>query len=263
MLNLYRSLSLKQKALVWGAGIAFVVLLFSFGSEIVVAAAQIAAAVGTLALAALAYAQINEMREARLDQERPQVIVDADYSRRGLVDLVIRNIGKGAAKSIQFEFSTPLVSRFPETESKVLGLSRIDEVPAFKDGLDYLAPGAEIRILWDGAIGFWEFLEQQELHDGITITTHCKSMSGNPVSTRWVVNPLRLSRLVDAGKGISELVQVAEKFQKDFHKATRNSAGAIKVLTQTKEERDKNVAEQAKKSEEWISRLRGDQGEES
>ncbi len=88
-------------------------------------------------------------------------------------------------------------------------------------------------------------------------------MSGNSVSARWVVNPLRLSRLVGAGKGISELVQVAEKFQKDFHKATRNSSGAIKVLTQTKAERDKNVAEQAKKSEEWIRKLKGDQEEES
>lgn len=266
MWNLYRSLSRSGKALVWGAGIALVVLIFSFGGNNagVVAGAQIMAALGTLALAALAYTQVNEMRESRLAQERPQVIVDADYSRRGIVDLVIRNIGNGAAKNIEFEFSSPLISRFSESKTNIRELSLIDEVPAFTEGLDFLAPGAEIRIMWDGSIGFWQFLEQQGLHEGITITTHCESMSGDLVTTTWKINPLRLSRLVEPGKGVSELVKVAEKFQKDFHRAASHSGGAIRVLTQTKEERDRNIAEQTRKTEEWVRGLRDErnQGEE-
>lgn len=224
-----------------------------------VAAAQILSSFGTLSLAGLAFRQVREIKQARLAQERPQVIVDADYSRRGLVDVVIRNIGKGAAKNITFEFSSPMVSSMSEQENSLI--TPVNEYAFFKDGIDYLAPGAEIRTVWDGYLRLRPLLITRGLQYGITITSHYESLSGGRHSSAWTVNPLRMAMVAEPGKGVSELVEVAEKFQKDFHRATRDSNGAIRVLTQTKKERDRHVAEAAEKSGEWIERLKKQQKE--
>src|SRR5215210_2582375 len=39
-----------------------------------------------------------EMREEHAATERPQVLIEADYGRLPEVDLVVKNIGRGAAK---------------------------------------------------------------------------------------------------------------------------------------------------------------------
>jgi hypothetical protein len=51
---------------------------------------------------------VEEIREARIAEERPHVIVDTDHSEPPMVDVVLRNIGKGAAKDITFEFSATM-----------------------------------------------------------------------------------------------------------------------------------------------------------
>ena len=48
---------------------------------------------------------IGEMQETRLSGGRPQVIVQAEYSRLPEVELAVRNVAGGAAKEIKFEFS--------------------------------------------------------------------------------------------------------------------------------------------------------------
>src|SRR5215217_506250 len=75
-----------------------------------VAFAQVASAVATVVLAAVAWLQVQEVRKARMEQQRPHVIVDADYSHRDIISVVVRNIGAGAAKNISFSFSSPLES---------------------------------------------------------------------------------------------------------------------------------------------------------
>lgn len=261
MLNLYRSLTRRGKALVWGAGIALAVLIFSFGSNSagVVAGAQIMAAWGTLALAALAYMQVNEMRESRLAQERPQVIVDADYSRRDAVDIVVRNVGRGAAKNITFKFSSPMISVFSEEERS---RTPVSEFPFFKDGLEYMAPGAEFRVMWDGSERLIDLLEARGLQDGIRITSYYESMSGEPHCSPIRVNPVQMGMVAEEGKGMNELVKVVEELRKDFRKAQQRPGGAIKVITQTREEWNRERAEQMRKNEEWFRRIRGDQGSE-
>ena len=86
---------------------------------------QGASALGTVILAVAVWFQIrtshqqvaatretiDEMRESRRAQERPQVIVDADYSHYFLIYVVVRNIGRGAAKDIAFDFSAPIPFR--------------------------------------------------------------------------------------------------------------------------------------------------------
>jgi hypothetical protein len=95
MLDFYRGLTAGEKGWVWAAGVA--------------------AAAGTFILAGLAYSQVREMRAARIAQERPQVIVDVDHSKPPLVNVVLRNIGQGAAKDITFDFSAPMEIRKAQT----------------------------------------------------------------------------------------------------------------------------------------------------
>lgn len=71
---------------------------------------------------------VEEMREARIAQERPQVVVDTDHSKPPLVYVVLRNIGKGAAKDITFDFSAPM--EIPEGVNNTL-LVPVNEQPYF------------------------------------------------------------------------------------------------------------------------------------
>ncbi len=76
-----------------------------------VAYTQVGSAVATVFLAAVALSQeVLEMRAVRIEQERPHVIVDADYGHRDVISVVVRNIGAGTAKDVSFEFSAPLES---------------------------------------------------------------------------------------------------------------------------------------------------------
>lgn len=71
---------------------------------------------------------VEEMREARIAQERPHVIVDTDHSEPSMVDVVLRNIGKGAAKDITFEFSANMEA--PESIDNPLWVP-VNEQPYF------------------------------------------------------------------------------------------------------------------------------------
>ena len=224
-----------------------------------VSLAQVASAVGTLILAALTLAyvlftrsMVEEMRESRIAQEKPEVIVDADYSDQSVVDVVVRNIGKGAAKDITFEFSAPLASSMSAREGgEALPLN---ELPYFKEGLDFLAPGAEIRSLWDTYIGLLPLLREKGLEDGITITSHYKSLMGTPYTTTWKINPLRVSGTPHViRRGTHEIAKAVENISKDIHRVV--SLRGLKVITKTEQReedrrfREQQEAERAKSGE--------------
>jgi len=72
---------------------------------------------------------LEEMRAQRLAGGRPTVIVTDNYGNLPEVDLVIRNMIRGPAKEISFEFSSPV-----EDSSGYV----ISNMPIFKDGLDFM-----------------------------------------------------------------------------------------------------------------------------
>lgn len=197
--------------------------------ELLAPVAQIAAALGTLSLAILAYFQLKLAREARIAQERPQVIVDADYSDRDVVDVVVRNIGKGAAKEIQFHFSAPMVHSFIREGSEFVTLN---ELPYFKDGLDFLAPGAEIRCTWDTYVNLLPLLQEKGLEHGIAITSKYKSLTGDPYETTWKINPLLLSGTPQVRRrGVDDLAKAVQRISKNFDRVT--SLRGLRVITKT------------------------------
>lgn len=46
---------------------------------------------------------VEEMRQTRIAQDRPHVLVDLDFTYAPALDIVIRNIGRGPAKNIKFD----------------------------------------------------------------------------------------------------------------------------------------------------------------
>lgn len=211
--------------------------------------AQVASAVGTLVLAALTFAyvlftreMVKEARETRAIQERPEVIVDADYSDQDVIDVVVRNIGKGAAKDVTFDFSTSMESSI-STGKDSEGVP-LDELPYFTEGIEFLAPGAEIRAFWDTYIGLFPLLRERGLSEGITITSRYKSLTGTPYETRWTINPLRLSGMPHVKRrGENEIAKAVESISKDLHRVV--SLRGLKVISRTEQrEEDRRFREQ-------------------
>lgn len=220
--------------------------------------AQIASAVGTLTLAALTFAyvrfaseMVKEARETRITQERPEVIVDADYSNQDVVDVVVRNIGRGAAKDITFDFSAPLVSSI--SEQKHSESVPLNELPYFKEGIEFLAPGAEIRAFWDTYVGLLPLLRSEGLTEGITITSRYKSLADELYETRWTINPLRISGTPHVKRrGNNEIAKAIESISKDLHKVV--SLQGLKVISKTERRRENERVQRQLEAEEKRSK---------
>ena len=112
--------------------------------QIVTAASNIVFAgvvgIGYYLLIRVSRETLHEMREARVAAGRLQIIVEADYSRLPMVDAVVRNLGGGAARDIEFEFSAPMVS------STGFVLSDLNY---FRAGMNFLEAGADVGSFWD------------------------------------------------------------------------------------------------------------------
>ena len=152
--------------------------------------AQLLSSLATFVVAAGILYQGREARKARDDQDRPQIIVDADYTGRFTTNIVVRNIGHGMARNITFEFSAPL-----ETTSG----DDITELPYFKNGINFMAPQTDIAAVWDSYQNVVKNLRDKGLTQGITITSKYEDRSGESYETEWTINPLLLE-----GSGYSD-----------------------------------------------------------
>lgn len=124
---------------------------------------------------------LKEMREERLSGGRPEVIVEARYSRFPKVDLAVRNLTGGVAKGITFDFSAPL------EDSTGFVLS---ELPYFREGMTFLGPGEEIACTWDDFDPLIASLRKKGLNKGVTVTVRYEDLVGESYETAWQINPL-------------------------------------------------------------------------
>lgn len=155
---------------------------------------------------------VTEMREDRLSGGRPQVIVQAEYSRLPEIEIAVRNVAGGAAKDITFEFSSPI-----ESSDEFV----VTDMPYFQYGLDFLEPGGEITCYWDSLDELIPALRKRGLDDGILVTTKYKSLAGEPYTSTWRMNPLLFEGYrSSAHKGMEDLVASVEKIRKDLDALT-------------------------------------------
>src|SRR5215203_2491151 len=131
----------------------------------IVVLAQLLSSLATFVVAAGILYQGREARRARDDEDRPQIIVDADYTGRFTTNIVVRNIGRGVARNITFAFSASLES--------TSGYD-ITELPYFRDGINFMAPQTSLPAVWDSYQNVVKNLRAKGLTEGITITSYYK-----------------------------------------------------------------------------------------
>ena len=175
--------------------------------------AQLLSSLGTLVVAAGILYQGRQARNARNDEDRPQIIVDADYTGRFTTNIVVRNIGNGIAKNITFEFSAPLES--------TSGYD-ITELPYFENGINFMAPQTDLPAVWDSYQNVVENLRAKGLTEGITITSHYEDRQGERYETSWTINPLLLE-----GSGYSDY-----KGYEDEVQAQQDQARALERISE-------------------------------
>ena len=175
--------------------------------------AQVLSSFATLVVALGILYQGRQARKARDDQFRPQIIVDADYTGRFTTNIVVRNIGGGAAKDITFDFSAPLES--------TSGWD-ITELPYFQNGINFMAPQTDLAAVWDSYQNVVQTLRKRGLMEGITITSRYKDLQGESYETAWTINPLLLE-----GSGYSEY-----KGYEDEVQALEDQARALEKISE-------------------------------
>ncbi len=190
--------------------------------------AQILSSLATFVVASGILYQGRQARKARQDQDRPQIIDDADYTGRFTTNIVVRNIGSGAAKDISFEFSAPLESKNGWD---------VTELPYFKNGINFMAPQTDLAAVWDSYQNVVHVLREKDLTEGITITSKYKDLQGESYETEWTINPLLLE-----GSGYSEF-----KGYEDQVQALEDQARALEKISEDIKEAVDRLQERASK----------------
>ena len=175
--------------------------------------AQLLSSFATFIVALGILYQGRQARKSRDDQDRPQIIVDADYTGRFTTNIVVRNIGHGMAKNITFEFSAPLESTSG---------SDITDMPYFKHGINFMAPQMDLPTVWDTYQNVVKNLRAKGLTQGITITSRYEGRNGESYETEWTINPLLLE-----GSGYSEY-----KGYEDEVQALEDQARAMEKISE-------------------------------
>ena len=178
--------------------------------------AQLLSSLATFVVAAGILYQGREARRARNDEDRPQIIVDADYTGRFTTNIVVRNIGNGTAKNITFEFSAPLES--------TSGYD-ITELPYFQNGINFMAPQTDLPAVWDSYDSYQNVVQNlraKGLTHGITITSKYEDRQGERYETEWTINPLLLE-----GSGYSDY-----KGYEDEVQALQDQARALEQVSE-------------------------------
>ena len=183
--------------------------------------AQLLSSFATLVVAAGILYQGRQARRARDDQDRPQIIVDADYTGRFTTNIVVRNIGHGVARNVTFAFSAPLES--------TSGYD-ITELPYFRNGINFMAPQTGLPAVWDSYQNVVENLRAKGLTNGITITSYYEDRQGQRYETEWTINPLLLE-----GSGYSDYKGYEDEVQalQDQARALETISRDLEVLKET------------------------------
>jgi hypothetical protein len=122
--------------------------------------------------AVFAWYQLREARDLREEQGRPFVVIDIEGGRPTLFDLVVKNTGRTIARDVRFVFDPPLESSMDHVT--------VDGLKMFRDGISTLAPGKEIRTLFDSGPSRYE----AKLPDVYAVSVTYSGRRGKPYHER-------------------------------------------------------------------------------
>jgi hypothetical protein len=82
---------------------------------------------------------VKEMKTARETQLRPYIIIDFEFYKVNLCDVVMKNIGNGAALNVKVNFEPDIIYREPDI--------KLSDLPVFQQ-LEFFPAGKEIRFFF-------------------------------------------------------------------------------------------------------------------
>lgn len=181
--------------------------------------------------------QYLEMRSAREEQERPYVIVDFEVVD-WLIDVVVSNIGAGAAKDVTFAFNPELVASDDRNLSESFWL--------FKEGAGFLAPGKKVSTLFDASNQY--FASGKPFLFDVHISY--KDIRGKAWGTSMKLDlSMYKGRLFVQRKGVHEIAESMQKLEQRVQSALAPLGRGILVLTEEDVDKHWEVVRQRQEQE--------------
>ena len=192
-------------------------------------------AFSTVVYAVLTGKLVSETRSMRRAQTDPRVSVHVEANEQAgnsRIDLVIRNEGQGAAEEIHFDF---------EGDPTYFNNERpIDELPVLKNGLKYLGPQQEFRIILGYLLGE---TYRRAIEGPWTFKLRYKNVTGGQARDTYIVDFSQFAGLMTGGQSpLKEIEKHLGTIQKDLNHVTTGFR-KLHVLTQTKEEARREMEE--------------------
>lgn len=178
--------------------------------------------------------QLREAQRLREAQARPFVVLDVENARRpGLFDLVVKNMGRTIARNVRFAF-------VPRLESS-MGHVDIDRLKMFRDGIVTLAPGKEIRTLFDSGPKRYE----AKLPDVYAVTIAYEGEHGKAYSETLDLDfGLYWNRMYVAIHDLHDVHRELSKIRQEMGRWTASLGGVLCVSPLDVERRNKRIEEE-------------------
>ena len=176
---------------------------------------------------------VSESRKMREAQTEPNIFVSLHSKEDwvGLIDLVIQNIGLGAAYNLKFELK-------PDFEySKGQFLSELNFI---KNGVNYLAPSQKIKHFLTSLVGKKE-LEKIKIEFKVKYENSLGKLS----QENYILDFSEFYGRRRVGEpSLKKIADNLEKIQKDIHAIIDSSYPRIKVVTHTKKDMEEEKQRQ-------------------
>ena len=191
-------------------------------TDVLAAGSSTVAALVVILAFGVAWRQLHLARADREDRTRPFVVIDFTFPEDSqLIYLAIRNVGATMARDVQFEFTPRLENSFTSNER----LTPVGEWSIFKEGIPTLAPGKEIRFLFD------DWIQRGDLRDRYDVTVRYSRDSKNHYSDLQVLDLGTYRHLLHVErKSIHHVHEQLKKIEKTLH-GFKASGGGLLVIT--------------------------------
>lgn len=169
---------------------------------------------------------VSETRKMREAQTEPNIFISLKSKEEyiGLVDLIIQNIGLGAAYNIKFEIEPD----FEYAKGRMLS-----EINLIKNGLHYLAPNQKISFF----IASIPEIFMKKKKSFFEIKVKYDNKFGKPYKNTYLIDFSEFFDLRHAGEpSLKKVANNLEKIQKDIHTIMFSSYPKIKVVAYTKKD---------------------------
>jgi hypothetical protein len=154
---------------------------------------------------------LAEMRETRIAQQRPYVMLDFENPRYSLCDMVVKNVGNGPAFDVHVAFD-------PDPPYRD-GQLRLSQLPLFQQ-MKFFAPGREFRFFYKNMVGPESGPESEDANLVATVTysdaagrLYSDDISLNPY-LRWHLSQIEEKTLSDVVAGLEDIAKVLAKLEK-------------------------------------------------